>query len=642
MNNQKPHKHSRNISEHRNKTSNSISFLKHPFNIFTKNNNNKTINCTDKKISFYQIIKSNLQMYNITNQEIDIIKINDLIDTKNCHLVAIFKDYLISDYIEEFLRRFYKNKESKLRIPKFSDYYKNYLTFFCNPIFSDFFANKVIQNYGEAKAEIYYKKNYGNKNKESKHKHKHNKEIAKTIFNTLINESIDCVIKDTKEFISTINTQETMNLKDETILEINGQNKNSNNNSIISLLKCFSVKEKKSKNKIQNLIIKKIKKFDISNTNKNTINKEKNNKNSPNKSNNNKNKTTSTIPTSARNYVSNKVNLKYSHQKNLKMTRIETSTSNNLSSNRTKNKSKDFSNSKVINNQMSNSNFSRNKLRSPLNSPTTKNINNRIFLTSNSPKKNNSKKKSPKKINQKQGKNHLNLNKYNENINLKDIMKITLQIYNDKSKNTNIIKNTNNNINNNNNFIRHQHTRSSPTINNFNININNHICLQNSNNNINMKNSNSKNSKNSSSKNNSPNSKNKEKTFIRVNTYSKTKINPYSAMSNYRNLVSNTNNDIDSLLKNNFFSSFNSGKNDKKDNLCLNTMRQVNHSPIQSISSFNNNETLPKSNILSFQMSKARGYFINSNLKNKIQNCKMNSFNKAKEKLNFPNEKNKK
>ena len=644
MNNQKPHKHSRNISGHRNKTSNSISFLKHPFNILTKNNNNKTINSTNKKISFSQIIKSNLQMYNITNEEIGIIKINDIIDTKNCHLVAIFKDYLISDYIDEFLRRFYKNKESKLRIPKFSDYYKNYLTFFCKPIFSDFFANKIIQSYGEAKAEIYYKKNYGNKNKESKHKHKHNKEVAKTIFNTLINESIDYVIKDTKEFISTINTQETMNLRDETILEINGQNKNSNNNSITSLLKCFSVKEKKSKNKIQNLNIKKIKKYGINKSNKNTIDKDKHNKNSPNKSNNNKNKVTSTIPTSARNYTSNKVNLKYSHQKNLKMTRIETSTSNNLSSNRTKNKSKskDFSNSKVINTQMSNSNFSRNKLRSPLHSPTSKNINNKIFLTSNSPKKSNSKKKSPpKKINQKQGKNHVNLNKYNDNINLKDIMKITLQIYNDKSKNTNIIKN-NNNINNNNNFIRHQHTRSTPTINNFNININNHICLQNSNNNINMKNSNSKNSKNSSSKNNSPNSKNKEKTFIRVNTYSKTKINPSSAMSNYKNLVSNTNNDIDLLLKNNFFSSFNNGKNDKKDNLCLNTMRQVNHSPLQSRSSFNNNETLPKSNILSFQMSKARGYFINSNLKNKIQNCKMNSINKAKDKLNFPNEKSKK
>ena len=232
MNDQKQHKHSRNILGHKNKTSNTFSFLKLPSNILTKNQNTKTLTVTHNKVLYSTIIKVNLQMYNTYKKEFEVIKINDLIESKNCNLVAIFKDYLISDYIDEFLRRFYKNKESKLRIPKFSDYYKNYLTFFCKPIFSDFFANKIIQSYGEAKAEIYYKKNYGNKNKESKHKHKHkhNKEIAKTIFNTLINESIDYVIKDTKEFISTINTQETMNLRDETILEINGQNKNSNNN----------------------------------------------------------------------------------------------------------------------------------------------------------------------------------------------------------------------------------------------------------------------------------------------------------------------------------------------------------------------------------------------------------------------------
>ena len=53
-----------------------------------------------------------------------------------------------------------------------------------------------------------------------KSKHKYNKDIAKTIFNTLINESIEYVIKDTKEFISTINTQETMNLRDETIFQL--------------------------------------------------------------------------------------------------------------------------------------------------------------------------------------------------------------------------------------------------------------------------------------------------------------------------------------------------------------------------------------------------------------------------------------
>ena len=618
MNNQKPHKHSRNISGHRNKTSNSISFLKHPFNIFTKNNNNKTINCTDKKISFYQIIKSNLQIYNITNQEIDIIKINDLIDTKNCHLVAIFKDYLISDYIEEFLRRFYKNKESKLRIPKFSDYYKNYLTFFCNPIFSDFFANKVIQNYGEAKAEIYYKKNYGNKNKESKHKHKHkhNKEIAKTIFNTLINESIEYVIKDTKEFISTINTQETMNLKDETILEINGQNKNSNNNSIISLLKCFSVKEKKSKNKIQNLNIKKIKKYDINNSNKYTIDKDKNNKNSPNKSNNNKNKNTSTIPTSARNYTNNRVNLKNTHQKNLK--RIETSTSNNLSSNRTKNKSKskDFSNSKghQMASTMSNSNFSRNHIKIPINN---KNVgiylNNKIYLTSNSPiysqrirmKKSSKGKRindnnNTTKIKSKK-KNHLKKN--SENIDLKDIMKLTLQAYDYKTRNK-----SNNTLNNN---IKHFHTLSSPTINNFNININNHICLNN--NNLNSK----KNKKSSFQGKKNINSRNKEQNLFKTNTDLEQNKNKNHS-PNFHSYATNTTNDLESIIKNKFFSSLNGSGNDKliKDINGLKSNRLFHHNlKIKNI--YDNKKVLsPKIKI------SPKGFFVNKNLKNHMNSKK--------------------
>ena len=140
-------------------------------------------------------------------------------------------------------------------------------------------------------------------------------------------------------------------------------------------------------------------------------------------------------------------------------------------------------------------------------------------------------------------------------------MKLTLQIYNDKSKNS-LSKNNNNNNNNTNNtnqkLISHKHTRSSPTINNFNININNHILLQNSisntNNNINsylLKKANDRNSP--LKKNSPPNSRNKEKTFIRVNTDSQKKLNPYSTMSNYQNFALNTNKDIDHLLNNNFF-----------------------------------------------------------------------------------------
>ena len=183
--NNNQNKRTRNIlSGLKNKGSNTISFLNLPFNKLTiLHNSNKTQIENYKKSSFKKIIDKNLKKHNITQLKKGIIDINDLIDSKNCHLVAIFKDYLISDYIDEFLRRFYKMKESKNRIPKFSDYYKNYLLFFCKPTFSDFYANEIIQSYGEAKAEIYYNKNYRNKNKEKK---KINKEIAKTIFNSSI------------------------------------------------------------------------------------------------------------------------------------------------------------------------------------------------------------------------------------------------------------------------------------------------------------------------------------------------------------------------------------------------------------------------------------------------------------------------
>ena len=668
MNKLKTHKHSRNISLGRPKTLNTISFLKLPFNTSYKLHIFRTTNFSNCKTTFKQILYSNLLKHNINKNKLGIIKINDLIDSKNCNIVAVFKDYLISDYIDEFLRRFYKMKESKNRIPKFSDYYKNYLLFFCKPTFSDFYANEIIQSYGEAKAEIYYNKNYRNKNKEKK---KINKEIAKTIFNSSIKESIEYVIKDTQEYINTISSQQTIYLPEETILNMN--EKEINENSVCSILRCFSsenFKEKNNKNK--NFDIKKLKKNKINNNSNKQILNSIQIKEITNKSHMNKIKPTSTLPSYSRIISGNKENLKYNN-KNLKMNKIESTSHNNLSSNRNKNKSKDFSNSKVINTQINSSNFSRNIIKSPLNSPLSSNMNNKIFLTSNSPKNinNNFKKKSPgKNANFKQGKKNLQLNKNNEQLNLKEIMKLTLQIYNDKTNNylkNNNSKNNNNNINihtnnnknnininNNNNeknpnLIRHQHTRSSPTINNFNININNHILLQNSNSNINNTNNNNikslkhSNSKISPLKNQSPlNSRNKEQIFIRVNTDSQKKLNPYTPMSNYHNFAINTNKEV--LLNNNFFSSFN-GKNDKikKENKGFQTIRHIHHSPLQNRSSLNNiNDNLQKSHILNTK-SGIKGFFNNKKSKNQLNNYKFynNNINIVKDKLNFPNENNK-
>jgi len=83
-----------------------------------------------------------------------------LIFNKNTHLVSTFKDYMIWDYVEEFLKRYYRNKESEERVPKFATFYKNYLKFFCIPTFKDIYSNEMIHNYSEKKAELFYNENY--------------------------------------------------------------------------------------------------------------------------------------------------------------------------------------------------------------------------------------------------------------------------------------------------------------------------------------------------------------------------------------------------------------------------------------------------------------------------------------------------
>ena len=83
-----------------------------------------------------------------------------LLFNKNTHLVSVFKDYMIYDYVDEFFKRFYTKFETSERLPKFAMFYKNYLTFFCQPCFSNFHYNNLIQKNREKKAELFYNKNF--------------------------------------------------------------------------------------------------------------------------------------------------------------------------------------------------------------------------------------------------------------------------------------------------------------------------------------------------------------------------------------------------------------------------------------------------------------------------------------------------
>ena len=63
---------------------------------------------------------------------------------------------------EEFLKIYYRKYESKPRLLKLSEYYKNYHLFFCRPNFTDFVISDLMENNGDDKAEIFYKNNYEN------------------------------------------------------------------------------------------------------------------------------------------------------------------------------------------------------------------------------------------------------------------------------------------------------------------------------------------------------------------------------------------------------------------------------------------------------------------------------------------------
>ena len=90
----------------------------------------------NSNIYFKKIIKKNLKTkYDINPFKFTLIRIQNFIDSKYCRTIAIFKESLIYYYEEEFLKRYYQKYESIVRIPKFFNYYTNYLLFFCKPTF---------------------------------------------------------------------------------------------------------------------------------------------------------------------------------------------------------------------------------------------------------------------------------------------------------------------------------------------------------------------------------------------------------------------------------------------------------------------------------------------------------------------------
>ena len=214
----------------------------------------------DKKYIRLLINKTLFSKYGDSKEELNKQYIYSLLKDKKCHYSSLFKDYLIYDYIDEFLKKNYLLDELKAKLPQISIYYYHYLSFFCRPFFKHFYYNNTIQNCFDNKAEIFYKETYEIKNikkktKEDKGMIIFDQKTRKLLESTIIQNTLD--LNTNINEINTIKDNEIN--KDEEFFTIKTQN-----DILLDILSNLTTqqnkeKKKKKKNqKIKRIIVRKI------------------------------------------------------------------------------------------------------------------------------------------------------------------------------------------------------------------------------------------------------------------------------------------------------------------------------------------------------------------------------------------------
>ena len=173
-------------------------------------------------IVLYKITFKNLKKYTTTKRTYNKFIINSIIFDHRIHKVAVFKNNLLWDESSEFLKRFYKKKESKERIPKISEYYEKY-TLFPPVYFGLEGLIVIIMNKWTKKKKNYLE--YVEDHEEDKKKIK-----TKESFEPLINSSsLNNITSSNKSFISK-NTLELTKFENESKKSLMNKNKNDNKN----------------------------------------------------------------------------------------------------------------------------------------------------------------------------------------------------------------------------------------------------------------------------------------------------------------------------------------------------------------------------------------------------------------------------
>ena len=79
-----------------------------------------------------KIMRRVLVKYNILPCEYNLIITNHLLGNSDSHLVSVFKDFLLYDDPSEFLKRYYRKKENKIKLKLLTNYYNNSSKLFPN------------------------------------------------------------------------------------------------------------------------------------------------------------------------------------------------------------------------------------------------------------------------------------------------------------------------------------------------------------------------------------------------------------------------------------------------------------------------------------------------------------------------------
>ena len=287
------HRHCKSTSDNRTKDiNNHVKNIKQHFCSSSNKKNRSFIIKEKKKKRKPNILKRSYKLaykelykkYNCLNDDYELILVEHFLNNANTHLVSVFKDYMIMDYKEEFLIKYYKLKESIKRIPEFQIYYKNYLLFFCKPMIANLKLNDLLLDQEERKAELYYKQNYANNYNNSEIGFfDDNSKVSKikysnhTLFSESIRESIDKAKLTTENSKIISNSNSTLLLtydsfKNE-IEKINvSKSKNISNNSTLCDIingfynkRIYKVVQKNAKKESAKNLLKKISKEKIKN-----------------------------------------------------------------------------------------------------------------------------------------------------------------------------------------------------------------------------------------------------------------------------------------------------------------------------------------------------------------------------------------